>query len=289
MSDAPTPEPMSDDAIEDATVHVELDVGTFPVIDHGDGPAVVLLHGFPDSRRLWRHQVPRLAEAGYRVVAPDMRGFGDAPMPEAVDAYRISAAVGDVVGIVDELGVDSASLVGHDWGAAVAWLTAAIQAERIDRLVALSVGAPGNSGAQTIRQREKSWYFYFFQFDVAEAWLRHDDWALAREWTRGDGDVERYLEDLARPGRLTAGLNWYRANVHPEQPSDDPPGYPDITCPTMGVWPDGDNYLIEEHVTGSTEKVAGEWRYERVEGANHWLMLDEPSEVNDLLVDFLGE
>ena len=289
MSDAPTPEPMSDDAIEDATIHVELDVGTFPVIDHGDGPAVVLLHGFPDSRRLWRLQVPRLVQAGYRVIAPDMRGFGDAPMPDDVDDYRTSAAVGDVVGILDALDVDSASLVGHDWGAAVAWLTAAIHADRIDRLVALSVGAPGNSGAQTIRQREKSWYFYFFQFDVAEEWLRHDDWALAREWTRGDGDVERYLEDLARPGRLTAGLNWYRANVHPEPPSDDPPGYPDITCPTMGVWPDGDNYLTEEHVTGSTEKVAGEWRYERVEGASHWLMLDEPGEVNDLLVDFLGQ
>lgn len=282
------PDQMTEDEIETATVPVDLDGETFPTVDAGDGPAVVLLHGFPDSRRLWRNQIPALTDAGFRVIAPDMRGFGGAPKPQATEPYRLSAVVGDVVGTMDALGVDSARLVGHDWGAAVAWLTASIHADRVDRLVALSVGAPGNSGTQTIAQREKSWYFYFFQFDVAEAWIRHDDWALLREWTRGDGDVERYVSDLSREGALTAGLNWYRANVHPEPPSDDPPGYPDITCPTLGVWPDGDNYLTEAHVTGSTEKVAGEWRYERIKDASHWVMLDKPGAVNDLLLEFLG-
>ena len=283
------PDPLSPGEIDDATADVEVDGETFPTIDAGDGPAVLLLHGFPDSKRMWRHQVPRLVEAGYRVLAPDMRGFGDAPAPQAVEPYALPAIVEDVVGMLDALDVDSASLVGHDWGAAAAWLVASFHADRVDRLVALSVGAPGNSATTSIEQRERSWYFYFCQFDAAEAWLRHDDWALFRAWTRGDGDVERYVSDLSREGRLTAGLNWYRANVRPEPPGDGPPGYPDVECPTLGVWPDGDNYLTEAHVTGSTEKVAGEWRYERVEDASHWVMLDRPGELNDLLVEFLGE
>ena len=287
MADAPTP--MADAEIDDATIDVDVDDETFPVIDRGEGPAVLLLHGFPDSKRMWRYQVPRLVEAGFRVLVPDMRGFGDAPKPQDPEPYALPGIMEDVVGIVDALGVDSVGLVGHDWGAAVAWITASFYADRVDRLVALCVGAPGNSATTSIRQREKSWYFYFFQFDTAEAWLRHDDWALFREWTRGDGDVERYLEDLSRDGRLTAGLNWYRANVRPEPPSDDPAPYPDVECPTLGVWPDGDNYLTEGHVTASTEKVAGEWRYERIEDASHWLMLDRPGAVNDLLVEFLDE
>lgn len=280
---------MAPDAIEDATVDVEVDGETFPTIDHGEGPVVLLLHGFPDSRRLWRHQVPALVAAGYRVVAPDLRGFGGAPKPQSPESYALPAVMEEVVAMADARGVDAFSLVGHDWGAAVAWLTAAFYPDRVDRLVALSVGAPGTPGTETIAQREKSWYFYFFQFEVAEAWLRHDDWALFREWTRGNGDTDRYVEDLARDGALTAGLNWYRANVRPGPPSDDPPPYPDVQCPTLGVWPEGDDYLTEAHVTGSTAKVAGEWRYERVEGASHWVMLDRPGEVNELLVDFVAD
>lgn len=154
----------------------------------------------------------------------------------------------------------------------------------------LLVGAPGNSGAQTIEQRERSWYFYFFQFEeIAEAWLRYDDWQLFREWTREDGDQERYIEDLSRPGALTAGLNWYRANVRPQPPEESEMEFPDVTCPVLGVWSDGDHYLTEGHMTGSTEKVDGPWQYQRVAGASHWLMLDKPGELNELLIEFLTD
>ena len=276
--------------VADATRTVEIESGSFPVLDHGEGPAVLLLHGFPDSRHLWRYQVPALVEAGFRVVAPDMRGFGGAPKPEAVEAYALPNAVADVVDILEALDVDEVRLVGHDYGSAVAWLLASTRPDLVERLVALSVGAPGNPGTRTLEQRERSWYFYFFQFEgTAEAWLRHDDWRLFREWSREDGDHERHHEDLSRPGALTAGLNWYRANVRPEPPSDDGPGYPDVTCPVLGVWSDGDHYLTEGHMTGSTAKVAGPWRYERVTDASHWLVVDRPARVNDLLVEFLTD
>ena len=277
--------------VDEATVTVELDAGYFPVIDHGesDAPPVVLLHGFPDSRRMWRYQAPALADAGFRVIAPDMRGLGDAPKPDETHEYVLPNAVGDVLGVLDSLDVEEARLVGHDWGSAVAWLLASYHPERVERLVALSVGAPGNSGYNTVEQRKGMWHTYFFQFDAAEDWLRHDDWGFLKDWTGRNGDYERYIEELSRPGALSAALNWYRANAKPRPPGEGIFDYPNVECPAMGVWSDGDHSMTEKQMKRSEEKVDGEWRYEKVEGASHWLALDRPEEVNSLLLDFLGE
>lgn len=276
--------------VEAASKTVETEAGTVPVIDHGEGQPVLLLHGFPDSRHLWRYQVPALAEAGYRAIAPDLRGFGDAPRPDDVDAYAIPTVAEDVVAVLEALDEESAAVVGHDWGAVVAWLLASIQPDLVERLVALSVGAPGAPGRRSIEQRERSWYIYFWQFEgVAEAWIRHDDWALFHDWLRGEGDVDRYLDDLSRPGALTAGLNWYRANAAPGPPDEDAADLPPVSCPVLGVWSDGDHYLTEEQMRSSQEVVTGPWRYERVTGASHWLQLDAPGKVNDLILDFLSE
>ena len=179
---------------------------SFPVFEQGSGPPVLLLHGFPDSRFLWRHQIGPLLDAGFRVVAPDLRGFGDAPRPEAVEEYRLPLIARDVVGILDALNIQQARVVGHDWGSALAWYLAAVHADRVERLVALSVGAPGNSGGSTIAQREKFWYMLYFQFEgVAEAGLTSNDWRLFKEFMRGEGDADRYMKDLARPGRADRG------------------------------------------------------------------------------------
>jgi pimeloyl-ACP methyl ester carboxylesterase len=260
----------------------------FPVIDQGTGPAVLFLHGFPDSRFLWRHQIKPLLDAGFRVIAPDLRGFGDAPKPAAVADYRLQVVATDVVGILDSLGVKQVRLVGHDWGAALAWFLAMTQPARVERIAALSVGAIGNSGQNTLAQREKSWYFLFFQFEgIAEATLMRNDFAFFKEFSRGQGDMERYVKDLSRPGAMTAGLNWYRANVRPQMPVDNPFPMPKIAMPALGVWGDGDPFLTEEQVTRSPERLTGSWRYEKVSGAGHWLMLDKPAEVTRLLLDFL--
>ena len=128
----------------------------------------------------------------------------------------------------------------------------------------------------------------FFQFDgIAEATLSRNDFAFFKQWSRGQGDTDRYLKDPARPGALTAALNWYRANVKPQMPVDNPPPQPKIVCPVLGMWGDGDPFLIEENVATSPERVSGTWRYEKIAGAGHWLMLDKPAEVNRLLVDYL--
>jgi pimeloyl-ACP methyl ester carboxylesterase len=256
------------------------------VLDVGEGRPVVLLHGFPDSSHLWRHQQPALVDAGFHVVAPDLRGFGESDRPEHVDDYAIGNSVRDVLAVLDTLELERASIVGHDFGAVVAWLVAAFAPDRVERLVALSVGHPG-ARERTLEEREKAWYQLFFQFEEAEELLRRDDWKLMRELLRGAGDLERYLVDLARPGALTAGLNWYRANLAPARELAARPPVPAIAAPTLGIWSSGDNYLTEDRMIRSAEHVCGPWRYERIEGASHWLQLDQPERVNALLVEFL--
>lgn len=255
------------------------------VEEHGSGVPVLLLHGWPDSARLWRNQVPFLVANGFRVITPDLRGFGRSGRPAEVAAYRLSNAVADVAGILDALGIDAAHVVGHDWGAAVAWLTAMVLPERVTRLVAVSV--PHLLVPTTIRQQEMAWYQLFFQFEgVAEATLAHDGWAWLRMFTRGDGDAGQWIEDLSRPGALTATLNWYRANVAPRMPGP-PPALPPVQAPTLGIWSTGDHYLDGERMRRSGELLAGPWRYEEIPGVSHWIPLDAPDRLNELLLDWL--
>jgi pimeloyl-ACP methyl ester carboxylesterase len=256
------------------------------VRDEGEGRPVLLLHGFPDTSNLWRHQIEALTAARMRCIAPDLRGRGESERPEAVAAYAIRHSVADAVAILDGLGVERAHVVAHDFGAAVAWALAALRPERVDRLVVMSVGHPATP--RSLRQRELAWYQLLFQFEgLAEELLQRDDWRLLREWLRDDGDTERYIEELSKPGALTAGLNWYRANLHPKRELEPRPPLPEIQADTLGIWSSGDHYLTEDRMVASGDHVAGEWRYERIEGASHWMQLDAPRQVNELLLGFL--
>lgn len=281
---------MSTDFIEQHSTTLTIGDLSFPVFDHGEGQPVLLLHGFPDSRYLWRFQIPALADAGFRVIAPDLRGFGDASKPDKVSDYALSVIIGDVIGILDALDIESTLLVGHDWGAAVAWSLTAFYPQRIQKLIALSVGCPGTSGMQTLEQRERSWYFSFFQHEgITEAWMQHDNWKFFRDWMRGDGDYAQYIRDLSRPGALTAGLNWYRANINPSPPSDKPSSFPRIIRPVLGIWSDGDNYLTEAHVYNSYENIDADWQYRKIRGASHWFMLEKPDLLNRYMIEFFTD
>jgi pimeloyl-ACP methyl ester carboxylesterase len=252
----------------------------------GQGPPVVLLHGFPDSGRLWRHQVPALAAAGFQVVVPDLRGYGTSDKPEAIDAYSLATLAGDVMAVLADLRIERAHVVGHDWGAALAWGLAALAPGQVDHLVALSVGHPATF-RRTWEQREKSWYMWLFQFPgLAERWLTSDDWANFRAWSRHP-DANAVVAELESTASLTPGLNWYRANVPPESWVGPPLDLPAVQAPTMGIWSTSDFALTEVQMTDSAENVAGPWRYERLNGPGHWMQLEAPEEVNALLLDFL--
>ena len=231
------------------------------VKDHGEGIPVVLLHGWPDSARLWRNQVPFLVSHGYRVITPDLGGSA-ARAPGGGRGVLAGELGAGLTAILDHFGVGAAHVVGHDWGATVAWYTAMLSLERVRSLTVISVPHPRS--APTLRSLEMGWYQLFFQFaDIAEATIQHDDWAWLRMLTRGDGDQAQWIADLSRPGALTASLNWYRANLAPRLPAprrDLPP----VTAPAMGIWSTGDHYLDGEMMRNSAPLVRGPWRYEEI-------------------------
>ena len=262
---------------------------TLAVRDEGDGSPVLLLHGFPDSSHVWRHQIPALVDAGKRAIAADLRGYGESDKPEGVAEYGIGRSVGDMLALLDGLGVDRADLVGHDYGAALAWALAAFAPGRVNRLAVLSVAHPNAYRPLSLEQREKWWYQLFFQFEgVAEELLARDDWQFLREFARGAGDQERWVAHLSRPGALTAALNWYRANGDPRDELGPRREFPSVAAPTLALWSTGDRYLLEEPVIRSEQFVTGPWRYERIEGVSHWLQIEAPDRVNQLLLEHLA-
>jgi pimeloyl-ACP methyl ester carboxylesterase len=265
-----------------------LDIGglNFNALVDGEGPDVLLIHGFPDSNSVWRHQIPALVEAGYRVIAPDLRGFGDTAMPPKKADYHIDRLVADLIGILDALDVDKVRLAGHDWGSAICWHTCLRHPDRIDRYAALSVGHPSAYAHGGLKQKLKSWYIMFFQLPwLSETLVTARDWWLWRRMMRYDPELPTWKEDLSRPGRLTAALNYYRANLALILPKK----WPNATMPVMGVWGEGDVATAERQMVESQKYVDAQWRYERVEAGGHWSMLAAPEKVTALLLDFMTD
>jgi pimeloyl-ACP methyl ester carboxylesterase len=249
---------------------------------------VLMMHGFPDSSLVWDKVAPLIAAAGYHVIAPDMRGFGDTDAPPRVADYAIeTGAAADMKAILAALRVPRAHLVGHDFGAVVGWLLAAEAPELFLSWSALSVGHPMAYLAAGAEQKRRSFYILVHQLrGVCEALYRRKDWALLRNHWEGVRDVEQTIALLSRPGRLTAGLNWYRANIPfgvmlgLAPPREAPPA----RLPTLGVWSDGERYLVESQMQGSGAFVGAPFGYARIDRASHWLQQDQPEALAALLL-----
>ncbi|HEY1839799.1 MAG TPA: alpha/beta fold hydrolase [Mycobacterium sp.] len=267
------------------------------VIDTGEGPAALLLHGFPDRAQMWSHQIRDLRQAGYRVIAPDLRGYGDSDRPAEVEAYAMDHLVSDIHGLLATLDVDTFRLAGHDWGATLGWILASTWPDRVQQYAAISVGHPAAIAAAGFEQKQLTWYMLWFAFPgIAESQLPQDDWQWYRDWAydgarrTDDRELDRQLTDLARPGALTSAMNWYRANIPPElyaltsRGSDLAP----VQCSVMGIWGDRDMAMTERQMMDSGGYVAGQWRYERVHRVGHWVPTDAPARVSELLLDFFG-
>ena len=274
-----------------------VDVGdvTLAVEEAGEGALVVLLHGFPELSHSWRRQIPALANAGYRAVAPDMRGYGESDAPPDVADYALPALVGDIAGLIRAEGADSAHVVGHDWGGSVAWAIASRMPQLVRSLCILNSPHPvASAEARRIpEQQQKSWYMLLFQFPgVAEKWLSNDDFANLRRFvfdtaapaTFPPADQAVFCDALGRPGRLTAALNYYRANIPPESWLRPPPDLPPVDVPTTIIWAEGDAYMSGLLLDLSVKKVAGPLHVERLPGVSHWVQQEVPDTVNDLLV-----
>lgn len=250
-----------------------------------DGEVVLLLHGFPQTSWSWRFVVPPLADAGYRVVAPDQRGYSPDARPVGVAHYRMTELVADAVAVLDALGADGAHVVGHDWGAAVAWQLAGRHPDRVRTLTAVSVPHPV-AFVEALRcdpdQRQRSRYMKDWQDPDAEQALLAG--GLGRALGGAPGvDVEHYLQALREPGALTAALSWYRA-----QSLDDLDGLGPIVAPTLHVWSTEDAALgpTAAHATG--RHVAGPYRFEVLHGISHWVPEQAPAALAALLLEHLG-
>lgn len=254
----------------------------------GDGPTVLLLHGWPDTSALWDEVGPLLVSAGYRVAVPDLRGCGESDKPDEVDLYRMHHLVGDVSALIEALDVEKVNLVGHDWGANLAWVTAAYRPDLVERLAALSVGHPTSFCSSGLDQQLKSWYMLLFHFDgLGEAFLRQKDYAGMRRWVRHPRG-EQVIEELERDGQMRTHLMWYRANARPDMFVSPPPVLPPIQVPTLGIWSSGDGALNEIQMTESAMYCANEFRYLRFESYGHWIPLEAPRELSDALIDFFS-
>ncbi len=261
----------------------------FRVIQEGEGEPVVLLHGFPDTADMWRNQVPALADAGYRVIAPDQRGCGQSDRPDGPERYDYESLVGDVVGIVDALGIKRFSVIGHDWGAVLAWVMASFMPDRVDRMVALSAPHPEELfPIASVEQARMSYYILQFQHPgVAEQWLRADNWKNFREaWAGGDTDAQ--IADLSEPGKLECRIDWYRANITPEMMfAPQPEIMLPVSIPVLLVHGERDQFLSEESFLRSEARCTGPFRYERLD-TGHWMPIEQPRDVTRLLLEFLG-
>ena len=253
----------------------------------GEGVPVLLLHGFPDTHRLWRNQIPVLVESGFLVIAPDLRGFGDSGKPRSARAYVMSQILDDLDRILDAAGAEDACVVGHDWGAVAAWAYAGNRPERTRKLTAVSVGHPKAFVRAWKKQFPRSWYAVAFQVPkLAELVFSAGDRRVFKMLFSASPDWLDYETRLSEPGALTAGFNWYRANGRPQVMMSES-RYPRIKAPTLGVIGSKEVLLTREQMEGSVDLVDGEWTFVELR-AGHWVPLSRPDAFNDILLSFLA-
>lgn len=273
------------------TAHLSIPTpaGVFDAIAAGpsEGRPVLLLHGFPQSSLTWERQVAALAAHGYRVVAPDQRGYSPGVRPELPAGYRMNILVEDVIAIIEELGWSAFDLVGHDWGGAVAWWTADAHPGRLRTLTVVSTPHP-RALAKTLRtdqdQRERSQYMIAWRETPAtEQLMLENDAEELRTLFGGKlppGTLEAYLRRLSEPGALTGALNWYRA------------GRPDhaigvVAVPTLYVWSTEDSAFGMAAAQETRQWVSGPYRFETLQGVSHWIPEEAPEILSDLLLEHL--
>ncbi|HXC52921.1 MAG TPA: alpha/beta fold hydrolase [Candidatus Limnocylindrales bacterium] len=280
--------------------HDELAAGglRFHVVRAGDGPAVLLLHGFPDFWYSWRYQIPALAAAGFRVIAPDLRGYNASDKPSGVKAYDIDLLAADVAALADATATGRVHLAGHDWGGIVAWYAAMQYPEKFQSLVVLNAPHPATFARDlfTTRQWLRSWYMFFFQLPgLPEAMVRLGnfrslDETYSREVFGRDAFAHREIDDykaaLAMPGALTSAINYYRAAFRRFVRAPRGEHRP-IEIPTLLLWGDRDRHLGSSLTVGLDPWVP-DLKVRHFPDAGHWLQLDEPDIVNRMMIDFFS-
>jgi epoxide hydrolase 4 len=265
-------------------------------VEAGEGPLVVLLHGFPEFWFSWRFQIPALVAAGFRVVAPDMRGYNLSSRPSKVAAYDIDRLAADVRDLIRERGAERALVAGHDWGAAAAWVAAMNHPEVVERLAILNAPHPRRmlQGLRRPRQLARSWYMLLFQLPwLPELAMRARGWWAWRQLFENEAragaftpqDIERYLEAWSQPGAPTGMINYYRAALR-RTPGRAEARIRPVEAPTIVIWGQRDKHLGADLAEPDPADVPNLERVVRLPEASHWVHQDEPERVSQLLIEF---
>lgn len=276
------------DDISIEEVHAGGFVFTVRVAGPKTGVPVILLHGFPETSYEWRHQMPALARAGYRAIAPDQRGYSPGARPPAVADYAVTLLAQDVVDIADAMGVDGFHLVGHDWGAAVAWVVAKVSAARVLTVSPISVPHPDAfrtvlSDHSSCQYTASSYFDLFVKPETTDGMLAADAGFLRNMYrTLSPEDAQVYLDVLDNRPAIDAALNWYRANIKDRQLVTGPLG--NITVPTMFVWSDGDAALCRDGGDLTVNYVDAPYHFEIITGVDHNVPESAPDRLNELLL-----
>lgn len=258
-----------------------------------DGTPVVLLHGFPEFWWSWRHQMQPLADAGFRVIAPDLRGYGDSSKPRGIASYRIPLLLEDIAAVVRSSGRERAHIVAHDWGGTLAWHFAGRKPELVDKLVVMNGPHPDLYAKLmfTRAQFPKSWYVLLYQLPFLPEWRASKAETLTRAlrgWSSkkerfDDRTMARFIEAFQKPGVATSAINYYRAAAR------FPAGRtPKIDAKTLVLWGENDRALDITNLDGLDRKVS-DLRVVRIPGASHWVQTDAAEKVNEELLSFLAK
>ena len=261
-----------------------------------DGPLVIMLHGFPEFWYGWHHQVDALTEAGFNVWTPDMRGYNLSEKPKGTEAYALDELAKDVAGLIDASGHQKAILIGHDWGAAVAWWVANKFPEKLEKLIILNVPHPRvmvKALNEDWAQRRRSWYMFYFQIPtLPEIGMRFNNWHSmakamqdsARPNTFSDSDMAQYRKAWGQPGAITAMINYYRA-IFRHRPASS--SSQRIQTPTLIIWGAQDAFIGREYAEESLA-MCDSGKLVILEEATHWVQHEEPARVNELILEFLN-
>jgi pimeloyl-ACP methyl ester carboxylesterase len=261
-----------------------------------EGEPVILLHGFPEFWYCWEAQIAFLADQGFRVMAPDQRGYNLSSKPKGIAAYNLDVLVDDLMGLVDAAGREQVYLVAHDWGAGVAWWAARLFPERFKKMVILNGphGAVMQKHLSNNRsQLLKSWYMFFFQLPWLPEWsLRANNWqglvrgmeGSSKPSTFSGERLESYRQAWSQPGAMTAMINWYRAvlRVRPNRKAPT-----QVKVPTLLIWGTEDAFL-ERELAEPSIALCDEGELVFIEGATHWVHQEAADQVNELIGDFLA-
>jgi pimeloyl-ACP methyl ester carboxylesterase len=265
-------------------------------VTQGNGPLMLMLHGFPEFWYSWRHQISEFAK-DYKVVAPDLRGYNDSDKPKEQSAYVMEEFVKDVEGVINGLGYESCVLVAHDWGGAIAWFFAYAHPEMVEKLIVMNIPHPAKF-SEALRsnpqQRQRSWYIFFFQMPVLpELWLQWNNYQLIDEFFTGMAvdksaftreDIEAYKDAAAKRGALTAAVNYYR-NVF--QGFFNQPQWGVLKVPTLMIWGENDTALGTE-LTYGTEEYVEDFQIRYIPNCSHWVQQEKPELVNQYMREFLS-